>query len=83
MAERSYEFGEWVLNTAVKIGEAGKCTCGEETAGEGDTTMVMLAANGNGLEFRFSGEGRFKIGRGECFMKVARQGEATRVRRAV
>jgi len=80
VADRSYELGEWVLNTAVKIGEAGKCTCGEEMAGEGETMMVILEAK---FEPSFSGEGRFKIGLGECFLKVARLGEAILVRRAV
>jgi len=81
VADRSYELGEWVLNTAVKIGEAGKCTCGEEMAGEGETMMAILVENE--FEPSFSGEGRFKIGLGECFLKVARLGEAIRVRRAV
>jgi len=83
VALRSYELGEWVVNTAVKIGEAGKCTCGEAIAGEGDTTIVMPVVKGNGLEARLSGEGRFRIGLGECLLNVVRLGEASRVRRAV
>jgi len=70
------------VNTAVIIGEAGKCICGEEMAEEGNMLMVMLDANGNGDEPRLSGEGRFKIGLRECVLNVDRLGESIRVRHA-